>query len=72
MQIQPNSNLFSVKVPQCPVCKNSASVIPILYGLRSMEAIQLAGIGKAELGSHFFNRDAANWRCKNCGLSFAD
>jgi len=70
VQVQQSSSLNSVKAPHCPVCKDNLNVIPIIYGLRSPDVIQLAESGKVELGSHFYSKNAANWRCKTCGLGF--
>jgi hypothetical protein len=63
-------NLRPDSYPDCPGCSRNAYVIPIFYGLRSPDAIQLAGQGAAELGGYFQKPDAPAWRCKACGQAF--
>ena len=45
-------------------------MIPIIYGLPNLDAIQLESEGKLELGSRFYKASDPCWRCKACGKAF--
>jgi len=66
------SGLIPENIPQCPQCCTNQSVIPILYGLPNLDAIELEASGKLELGSRFYQSGAPCWRCKNCELGFGE
>ncbi|PKO11787.1 MAG: hypothetical protein CVU39_27365 [Chloroflexi bacterium HGW-Chloroflexi-10] len=67
-----NYGLIPAKHPKCPVCGEKIGVIPILYGLPNLDAIQLESEGKLEIGSRFFQTDWPCWRCKTCNAVFGE
>lgn len=56
--------------PACPQCGEYVSIIPILYGLPNLDALQLELEKKLELGSRFYQPGSPCWRCKNCDFAF--
>jgi hypothetical protein len=56
--------------PACPNCLEKERIIPILYGLPNLDAIQLEREGRLELGSRFYQAGSPCWRCTRCGLQF--
>ncbi|MHB8133746.1 MAG: hypothetical protein ACYDH1_05895 [Anaerolineaceae bacterium] len=62
--------LIPANHPECPRCHEKQSIIPILYGLPNLDAIQLERDGKLELGSRFYKIGAPCWRCKSCEFAF--
>jgi hypothetical protein len=66
------TGLIPKNIPACPTCGNNAVVIPILYGLPNLDAIQLEAQGKLVLGSRFYKAGSPCWFCKDCTLSFGE
>ncbi len=58
--------------PACPYCGEGVAIIPIYYGLQSMEAIELEMAGKLEWGSRFYWENSPCWRCKKCAATFGN
>ena len=52
--------------PTCPECR-SREVIPIVYGLPSVEVAERDGI---ELGGCIVDPESPRWRCRGCGEGF--
>jgi hypothetical protein len=65
------TGLIPKHIPACPSCGKNKEVIPILYGLPNLDAIQLEAQGKLVLGSRFYRAEAPCWFCKKCGVSFS-
>lgn len=64
------TGLIPKNIPACPSCGETAVVVPILYGLPNLDAIQLEAQEKLVLGSRFYKAGSPCWFCKNCTLSF--
>jgi hypothetical protein len=52
--------------PSCPKCKSSKGVIPIAYGLPSLELGESADRGEVVLGGCVVGDDSPEWHCKTC------
>lgn len=64
--------MIPVSHPACPQCGENERIVPIYYGLQSMEAIELELAGKLEWGSRFYKADSPCWRCKSCSATFGN
>lgn len=58
-------NRAVAKNPCCPKCK-SKQVIPIQYGLPTLEQVQMARKGKLKDGGCEVEMGSPDWHCKNC------
>ena len=50
---------------KCPACK-SKHVIPIVYGMPTVEAHRQVEQGKIKLGGCVLSADNPNYYCRNC------
>jgi hypothetical protein len=60
----------SYPIPACPVCNKSDKVIPIAYGLPSLEMFEESELGKIFLGGCLITEDMPLHHCKRDGWSF--
>jgi hypothetical protein len=60
------------KLPACPVCQQSAAVVPILYGFARLEKArkERAKGSDFDMGGHCSELEC--WHCKRCQHSFVD
>jgi hypothetical protein len=65
---QPSQAQDSAVAPECPHCKNSASVVRIAYGRPSWELQEEAKQGKVHLGGCSAKKE--RWYCNRCKMSF--
>ncbi|MBN1321632.1 MAG: hypothetical protein JXA87_12420 [Thermoleophilia bacterium] len=59
-------NRHENELPPCPFCE-SDRVIPVLYGLPTREAFELADGGELVLGGCTVTGLNAHWACSTCG-----
>jgi len=60
---------MSKKRPHCPQCQ-SKKVIPILYGMPTMEAVEASEAGKLFIGGCCIDADSPDWHCQGCEHEF--
>ena len=52
-------------VSTCPTC-GSDRVVPIVYGMPSMEAVEDYDAGKVQLGGCVITDNDPHWSCRSC------
>jgi len=60
---------MSKRRPHCPLCVSN-KVVPIMYGMPSVEMWEESKLGKFELGGCCISEDSPKWHCQACGHEF--
>ena len=60
---------MSKKHPHCPQCQ-SKKVVPILYGMPTMEAVEESEAGKLFIGGCCIGDESPKWHCQDCEHEF--
>lgn len=58
------------ELSHCPKC-NGKSVVSILYGMPTPEALKKAERGEVKLGGCVIEADSPNFSCKSCGYKWS-
>lgn len=54
---------------RCPQC-GEATVVAVMYGFPTPEAVEAADRGEVEIGGCIVEDDNPTWRCRQCGRSW--
>ena len=60
---------MSTKRPPCSKCQ-SKKIVPIQYGMPSMEMYEKSKLGKFVLGGCCISAESAKWHCLDCEHKF--
>ena len=56
--------------PLCKKCLNGKNVVPILYGMATVDMVKKAEIGTYKLGGFRSSETDKEWYCSKCEFEF--